>query len=454
MNIVDTKKVEEGQTKEQHLDSLQESLNKHVNQIKHNDEQIKQLENRLSQVEIQTKGAYKIIRKYNQGMGKFICANNRLKGLALAIQYSIKRNELATQVKMDRLTAEQLFEYIKYIEDTSDGTSVPFDFKVVNHINASTRRWLHKRNKLAYFNNIKLPNASGPKKMYWTLRTNKLAKDIEYYEDYIKDLKSSFASKFHAKLIRRLERVVHDKRITKQMESECLIDLRDVCKYYSNGTLAIKVLKDVNLQIDAGEFVVILGPSGSGKTTLLNIISGMDTATYGITVVNNVNLISMTQAQLTNFRRDNIGYVFQQYGLLPNLTVRENVEIGANLQTDKEKRIDIDDLLRTVGIYEHRNKFPHELSGGQQQRVSIARSVAKNPSLIFGDEPTGAVDEEMSKQIMQLFVDVNKKYKTTIIIVTHNIILSGLATKVIKVHNGRIDKVILNDHPKKVLDLD
>ncbi|GHU31024.1 hypothetical protein FACS1894166_01720 [Bacilli bacterium] len=251
-----------------------------------------------------------------------------------------------------------------------------------------------------------------------------------------------------------MEKVAHDNRLIKDVESDHLIDLRDVCKYYNNGTLAVKVLKDVNLQINSGEFVVILGPSGSGKTTLLNIISGMDTATYGITVVNNLNLISMTQAQLTAFRKDNIGYVFQQYGLLPNLTVRENVEIGANLQSDKTKRIPIDDLLRTVGIFEHRNKFPHELSGGQQQRVSIARSVAKNPNLIFGDEPTGAVDEEMSKQIMQLFVDVNKKYKTTIIIVTHNIILAGLATKVIKVANGKIDKVILNDHPRKVLDLE
>ncbi|GHU47508.1 hypothetical protein FACS1894218_2060 [Bacilli bacterium] len=313
---------------------------------------------------------------------------------------------------------------------------------------------MQKRIKLAYLTNVQLPSAVGPKKIYLTFRSNTLTKDIEYYADYIKDLKSSFASKFHAKLVRKLEKVVHDKHLNKSLESESLIDLRDVSKYYNNGTLAVKVLKDVNLQINSGEFVVILGPSGSGKTTLLNIISGMDTATYGISVVNNLNLISMTQSQLTKFRRDNIGYVFQQYGLLPNLTIRENVEIGANLQSDKEKRIDIDDLLKTVGIFEHRNKFPHELSGGQQQRVSIARSVAKNPNLIFGDEPTGAVDEEMSKQIMQLFVDVNKKYKTTIIIVTHNIILAGLATKVIKVASGRIDSIIFNEHPKGVLDLE
>lgn len=209
-------------------------------------------------------------------------------------------------------------------------------------------------------------------------------------------------------------------------------------------------MKNVNLKINPGEFVVILGPSGSGKTTLLNIISGMDTASYGKTIICGENLINYNSNELTEFRRRNIGYVFQQYGLLPNLTIRENVEVGANLQSNKSKRIDIDELLKTIGIYEHRNKFPFELSGGQQQRVSIARSIAKNPNIIFGDEPTGAIDEEMSKQVMQLFLDVNKKYKTTIVIVTHNPIFADLASVVIKVNNGKIADVIKNKKPKTV----
>ena len=224
-------------------------------------------------------------------------------------------------------------------------------------------------------------------------------------------------------------------------------------KYYNNGLLATKVLKGVDLQIKYGEFVVILGPSGSGKTTLLNIISGMDTATYGRTIVCNQNLINYDVPKLTEFRRKKIGYVFQQYGLLPNLTIRENVEIGENLQEKKSRKINIDNLLKTIGIFEHRNKFPSELSGGQQQRVSIARSIAKNPDIIFGDEPTGAIDEEMSKQIMQLFLDVNKTYGTTIIIVTHNPILADLATMVIKVNGGKIANIIKNKHRKSVSEL-
>jgi putative ABC transport system ATP-binding protein len=236
--------------------------------------------------------------------------------------------------------------------------------------------------------------------------------------------------------------------------SKYAIDLKNVVKYYSNGAIALKVLKGIDLQINYGEFVVILGPSGSGKTTLLNIISGMDKATYGRTMIAGVDLINKNSSQLTKFRKEKLGYIFQQYGLLPNLTVRENVEIGGNLQKDKSKRMDIDELLRTIGIFEHSSNFPHQLSGGQQQRVSIARSMAKNPTLIFGDEPTGAIDEEMSKHIMQLFVDINKKFKTTVIIVTHNPILAGLATTVIKVNNGKIADVIKNHNPKQVNELE
>lgn len=235
--------------------------------------------------------------------------------------------------------------------------------------------------------------------------------------------------------------------------SEYIIDLQNVVKYYSNGVTTNKVLRGLNLKIPEGEFVVILGPSGSGKTTLLNIISGMDRASSGKTIIANKNLIFLSDTKLTEFRKNNIGYIFQQYGLLPNLTVRENIEIGAHLQKDPAKRLNIDDLLKDIGMYDHRNKLPAELSGGQQQRVSVARAIAKNPKIIFGDEPTGALDEEMTQIVLQQFVDINKKYKTTLIIVTHNPLIAEIATLVIKVGDGVIKSVIKNPNPKQIKDV-
>ena len=176
----------------------------------------------------------------------------------------------------------------------------------------------------------------------------------------------------------------------------------------------------------------------------------MDNATFGDTIVAGENLIDYSASKLTLFRRNNIGYVFQQYGLLPNLTVKENIEIGQNLQENKSKIIPIDEILKAIGLETQSRKYPNELSGGQQQRVSIARSVAKNPNILFGDEPTGAIDEEMSKNIMNLFVEINKKYHTTIIIVTHNPILAEIATMVINVANGSISNIKINKNPKSV----
>lgn len=284
-----------------------------------------------------------------------------------------------------------------------------------------------------------------------------LEKKVEACSDRKKSLEETFRSMQYAKLISRFDNLAHKtNKHTKisHIHSDYVIDFENITKYYYNKWMAFKVLKGFELKIKQGEFVVILGPSGSGKTTLLNIMSGMDKATYGKTVVNGNNLIKMNDSQLTQFRKDNIGYIFQQYGLLPNLTVRENVEIGWNLQSDKSKRLDIDSLLKTVGMLEYADKFPHELSGGQQQRVSVARSMAKNPAIVFGDEPTGAVDEEMSKQILQLFVDINEKYNTTVIIVTHNPIFADLASRVIKVNSGYIAQNYVNEHRKKVEELD
>lgn len=305
---------------------------------------------------------------------------------------------------------------------------------------------------------LELPNKKS--KAYWQKQIPILEKKILLCKDRRGSLYDTFLSMQYAKLIKKFDKLVHkhDEKnkgvVSNDNSGQYVIDLHNLSKYYYNKWMATKVLKGFDLKIKRGEFVVILGPSGSGKTTLLNIISGMDKATYGTTIVNGQNLIKMSDSQLTTFRRDNIGYIFQQYGLLPNLNVRENVEMGWNLQSDKSKRLDIDELLKTVGMAEHAKKFPHELSGGQQQRVSVARSMAKNPAIVFGDEPTGAVDEEMSKQILQLFVDINKKFNTTVIIVTHNPIFADLATRVIKVNSGYIAHNIENKHPRTVDQLD
>ncbi|WP_052663026.1 ABC transporter ATP-binding protein [Mycoplasmoides pirum] len=237
------------------------------------------------------------------------------------------------------------------------------------------------------------------------------------------------------------------------VQTPYIIDLQNVYKYYSNGVVTNKVLDNVDLQLNPGDFIVILGPSGSGKTTLLNIISGMDRATIGKTIVANVNLINLDNTQLTEFRRQNVGYIFQQYGLLPNLTVRENIEIGAFLQPDSEKRLNIDKLLKDTGMYEYKNRLPSELSGGQQQRVSILRAIAKNPKIIFADEPTGALDEEMTQIVLDQFIKVNREYKTTIILVTHNPLIAELASCVIRVHNGKIKSVTRNEKIKEVSEI-
>ena len=307
--------------------------------------------------------------------------------------------------------------------------------------------------KTAFNNELFLTNKA---KKILIKKINILNKKITHCTDRKKSLYDAFLAMQHAKLVKTLDKksqFFNKKTKNIQTTSNYIIDLRNVTKYYYNKWVATKVLKNINLKISKGEFVVILGPSGSGKTTLLNIISGMDKATYGITIVNNNNLIWMNDKQLTEFRKNNIGYIFQQYGLLPNLNVRENIEIGWELQKNKEKRLDIDELLKTIGMQDAADKFPHELSGGQQQRVSVARSMAKNPAIIFGDEPTGAVDEEMSKKIMQLFVDINKKFKTTVIIVTHNPIFADLANRVIKVNSGSILYNYVNKHPKQIKDL-
>ncbi|WP_052663993.1 ABC transporter ATP-binding protein [Mycoplasmoides alvi] len=289
-------------------------------------------------------------------------------------------------------------------------------------------------------------NKSTLKKFY--KQYDNLKKNLEYLFWKIEVHKINFLNKPQKK--------IKKDKITKTfpyIESDYIIDLENVYKYYSNGVTTNRVLNNINLKIKAGNLVVILGPSGSGKTTLLNIISGMDRATFGKTIIANTNLLNLNDSQLTEFRRNNIGYIFQQYGLLPNLTVKENIEIGAFLQSNAKKRLNIDNLLHDIGMFEYRNRLPSELSGGQQQRVSILRAIAKNPKIIFGDEPTGALDEEMTQIVLEQFIKINKEHKTTVIIVTHNPLIAELATCVIRVHNGKIKSIVYNDNPKSVSEI-
>lgn len=230
---------------------------------------------------------------------------------------------------------------------------------------------------------------------------------------------------------------------------ENIIELFDVKKSYLTGDLEYEVLKGIDLKIKKGTFVVILGPSGSGKTTLLNIISGLDKANQGDVFVSGYNLSLLKDSHLTKFRRDNVGFIFQQYNLLTNLTARENAEVGENLAKTKNKALGIDEIFKVIEMDEHMNKFPSQLSGGQQQRVSIGRALAKNPKILFCDEPTGALDEEMGRKVLEILLDVNKAFKTSIIMVTHNPNFQYVADIVINVKNGGITSVKHNPSPKK-----
>lgn len=252
------------------------------------------------------------------------------------------------------------------------------------------------------------------------------------------------------KSIARLNSKRHKGKIDVTNTEGYIFELTNVNKQFTNGFIVSDILKDINLKIEKGKFVVILGKSGSGKTTLMNILSGLSRATTGSVVVNNKELINMNNDQLTSFRRKNIGYIFQEYGLLPTLNVYENVLTGFNLNKKNRDKKEIDEILDLVGLEEHKKKYPTELSGGQQQRVAIARAIAKKPEIIFGDEPTGAVDTKMSKIILKILKDINYKYKTTIVIITHDKEIAKIADKVIFLENGIIKQIIDNANPANV----
>ncbi|AVP49545.1 MAG: ABC transporter ATP-binding protein [Williamsoniiplasma luminosum] len=225
------------------------------------------------------------------------------------------------------------------------------------------------------------------------------------------------------------------------------IELKNVKKSYITGDLETPVLKGIDIKLDQGDFIVILGPSGSGKTTFLNIISGLDKATSGDVFVLGSNLTLLKDSHLTKFRRKNVGFIFQQYNLLTNLTAKENAEVGENLSTNKNENFTIEKIFETIGMTEQLNKYPHQMSGGQQQRVSIARALTKNPSILFADEPTGALDEEMGRKVLDILVKVNKEFKTTIVVVTHNPNIAKIGNTIIHIKNGLIDELIHNPNP-------
>ena len=214
--------------------------------------------------------------------------------------------------------------------------------------------------------------------------------------------------------------------------------LKNVYKTYKLNQTEVHAVEDVDLQIKEGEVVVVLGPSGSGKSTLLNLISGIDNPTRGKIYFNEKRIDKFNSNELTNYRKDNLGFIFQSYNLISNLTVKENIELGRELSLNP---LNIDEVIKSVGLDEQSHKYPYQLSGGQMQRVAIARSLVKNPKVMFCDEPTGALDETTGKNILKLLQELNKKYNTTIIIVTHNPSISNLADKVIKMNSGKIVEI-------------
>lgn len=234
-------------------------------------------------------------------------------------------------------------------------------------------------------------------------------------------------------------------------ENKNFLEIVDVKKAYGEGDTRQEVLRGMNFSVANGEFCVLLGPSGSGKSTLLNIIGGIDSADSGYISINGDKLKDMDEKTLTQYRRKHLGYVFQLYNLIPNLNVKENIEVGAYLS---DKPLDIDDLLKTLGLYEHRHKLPSQLSGGQQQRTSIGRAIIKNPDILLCDEPTGALDYNTSKDILKLIEDVNRKYGNTIIMVTHNEAIQHMADHVIKLRDGVVRKNIVNKNRVSAEDLD
>ena len=229
------------------------------------------------------------------------------------------------------------------------------------------------------------------------------------------------------------------------------LEIQGIRKSFGEGDNKVEVLKGIDLGIEKGEFCVRLGPSGAGKSTLLNILGGIDSADEGNICIGGERMADMSERKLTQYRRRHLGYIFQMYNLIPNLTVRENIEVGAYLG---ERPLDVDELLHTLGLYEHQRKLPNQLSGGQQQRTAIGRAIVKNPGILLCDEPTGALDYHTSKEILKLIETVNQKYGNTVIMVTHNDAIKDMADRVVRLRDGMILRDYRNEHKIPAEELD
>lgn len=225
------------------------------------------------------------------------------------------------------------------------------------------------------------------------------------------------------------------------------ISFKDIKKTYEMGEVTIKAVDGVSFDIHKGEFVIIAGTSGAGKSTVLNLLGGMDTPSSGDLIVDQVNISNFNKKQLTNYRKDDIGFVFQFYNLVKNLTVRENVELATQLIKNP---LDIEEILDAVGLKDRKNNFPSQLSGGEQQRVAIARAIAKNPKLLLCDEPTGALDYNTGKAVLSLLQKMCREMHMTVVVITHNLALTPMGDKVIYMKNGQVEKMLINPEPTPV----
>ena len=229
------------------------------------------------------------------------------------------------------------------------------------------------------------------------------------------------------------------------------ITFENVCKHYQTGDTVVKAVDNVSFHIEKGEFCVVLGPSGAGKTTILNLLGGMDKATSGKITVDGREITGLRSAQLTEYRRRDVGFVFQFYNLMPNLTALENVELAR--QVCREHALDPRTVMEQVGLGARMQNFPAQLSGGEQQRVSIARALCKNPALLLCDEPTGALDSKTGAQVLELLTRLCHDFNTTVVIITHNASIAPLGNRVIRMRNGSVSEITLNDHPARVEDI-
>ncbi|MBU4690470.1 ABC transporter ATP-binding protein [Mycoplasma sp. ES3157-GEN-MYC] len=287
-------------------------------------------------------------------------------------------------------------------------------------------------------------------------QTNEFVLDSKITKDNVFEALDSVGDKRNIivpkKMARFISRISKRKRRKDGGESatnsgDNIIEVKDVSKYYVNGNVITKVLKHVNIEIKKGEIVLILGVSGGGKSTLLNLISGLDRPTRGDVIICNQNLPYISDRLITKFRRKHVSFIFQNYNLLENLNAFDNVMTGAYLQKDESRKLDLSELFKTYGMEEEMTKFPPQMSGGQQQRVSIMRALAKNAEIIFADEPTGALDEQTTRIVLNSLYKMNKDNGTTVVMVSHNPTMSAMAHKVIHIVKGVIKEVEINKNP-------